>query len=62
MRTTNHRLLTAMALAVGMTAAQPAAPDKFGVMKKRIEAPMVTGRRTFTQALGTEPWPCGAIF
>ena len=52
MRTTNHRLLTAMALAVGMTAAQPAAPDKFGVMKKRIEAPMVTGRRTFTQALG----------
>jgi hypothetical protein len=42
-----------MTLALAMTTAlaQPAAPDKFGLMKKRIEAPMVTGRRTFTQAL-----------
>jgi hypothetical protein len=41
-----------LALAATTATAQPAASDKFGVMKRRIEAPMVTGRRTFTQALG----------
>jgi len=40
-----------MALAVGMTAAQPAAPDQFGLMKKPIEGLMVTGRMTFSRAL-----------
>jgi len=50
-RTATCCLLT-VALATAMATAQTPASDKFGVMKKLIEAPVVTGRRTFTQALG----------
>jgi hypothetical protein len=42
-----------MTLALAMTTAlaQPAAPEKFDLMKKPIEGLMVTGRMTFSQAL-----------
>jgi len=61
MRTTNHRLLTAMALAVGMTAAQPAAPTSLA-HEEADRGADGDREKDFTQALGDGAMPCGAIF